>query len=196
MNQPDLGRKVAELRQNKGLTQEKLAENCEVNPRTIQRIESGEVDPRSYTLQCLSRELDYDFFEDDRKSDSIWLVILHLSCILPLLVVPLLLWSWKKKQSSEIEQQGRKVLNFQITMMLLLLLGGFLVSLLTATLPAIGKSMDDAGINMALFELIIICIPSPMALIGLFCLYAGISNAIRSLIEKPVHYPLSIPFIK
>ena len=196
MNQPDLGRKVAELRQKKGLTQEKLAENCEVNPRTIQRIESGEVDPRSYTLQCLSRELDYDFFKEDRKSDSIWLVILHLSCILPLLIVPLLLWSWKKKQSSEIEQQGRKVLNFQITMMVLLFIGGFLVSLLTATLPAIGKSMDDAGINMALFELIIICIPSPMALIGLFCLYAGISNAIRSLTEKPVHYPLSIPFIK
>jgi len=136
------------------------------------------------------------FFKDDSKSDSLWLVILHLSSILPLLVVPLLIWSWKKKQSSEIDQQGRKVLNFQITMMLLLFLGGFLISLLTAMLPAIGKAIDQAGMNMGLFELIIFCIPSPMALIGLFCLYAGISNAIRSLTEKPVHYPLSIPFIK
>ena len=48
MNQPDLGLKVAELRQQKGLTQEQLAELCEVSARTIQRIESGEVDPRAY----------------------------------------------------------------------------------------------------------------------------------------------------
>jgi transcriptional regulator with XRE-family HTH domain len=41
MNQPDLGLKVTELRQQKGLTQEQLAERCEVSPRTIQRIESG-----------------------------------------------------------------------------------------------------------------------------------------------------------
>lgn len=44
MNQPYLGLKVSELRQQKGLTQEQLAERCEVSPRTIQRIESGEVD--------------------------------------------------------------------------------------------------------------------------------------------------------
>ena len=53
MNQPNLGLKVAELRQQKGLTQEQLAERCEVSARTIQRIESGEVDPRAYTLHCL-----------------------------------------------------------------------------------------------------------------------------------------------
>jgi transcriptional regulator with XRE-family HTH domain len=37
MNQPNLGLKVSELRQQKGLTQERLAELCEVSPRTIQR---------------------------------------------------------------------------------------------------------------------------------------------------------------
>ena len=54
MNQPDLGLKVTELRQQKGLTQEQLAERCEVSARTIQRIESGEVDPRAYTLHLPS----------------------------------------------------------------------------------------------------------------------------------------------
>ena len=52
MQQPELGLKVAELRQQKGLTQEKLAEMCEVSSRTIQRIEGGEVDPRLYCLPC------------------------------------------------------------------------------------------------------------------------------------------------
>ena len=43
MNQPDLGLKITELRQQKNLTQEKLAEYCDVSTRTIQRIESGDV---------------------------------------------------------------------------------------------------------------------------------------------------------
>ncbi len=196
MNQPDLGRRVAELRKQKGLTQEQLAEKCEVNPRTIQRIELGEVDPRSYTLQCLSRELDFDFLRDENKIDFLWLVVLHLSSIIPLLIIPLLLWSWKKNQSSKIDQQGRHVLNFQTTMMLLLFVGGFLLMFLPAVLPLIGKAIDDAGMNMGLFELIIICAPMPMALIGLFCTYLGIANAIRSLADRPIRYPLSIPFIK
>jgi transcriptional regulator with XRE-family HTH domain len=47
MNQPQLGLKVSELRQQKGLTQGQLAERCEVSPLTFQVIESGEVDRRA-----------------------------------------------------------------------------------------------------------------------------------------------------
>ena len=43
MNQPELGRKIVELRKAKGLTQEELVEICNLNVRTLQRIESGEV---------------------------------------------------------------------------------------------------------------------------------------------------------
>ena len=59
MNQPQLSLKVSELRQQKGLTQEQLTERCEVSARTIQRIESGEVDPRVYAMAavlCADRE--------------------------------------------------------------------------------------------------------------------------------------------
>src|SRR5512136_2680392 len=99
MNQPELGLKVAELRQQKGLTQEQLAECCEVSPRTIQRIESGEVDPRSFTLRCLGEVLDFDFGVESPSSENLWLTILHLSSIFCIFIVPLLLWSWKKNQS-------------------------------------------------------------------------------------------------
>ena len=196
MNQPDLGRKVAELRQQKGFTQEQLAEKCEVNPRTIQRIESGEVDPRTYTLQCLSRELDFDFLKGNNQRDTFWLVVLHLSSAIPLLIVPLLLWSWKKNESPKIDQQGRDVLNFQINMILILFLGGFLLMFLPAVLPVVAKSMDDAGMNMGLLEVIIVCATMPMMGIGLFCTYQGVTNAIRSLADKPIRYALSIPFVK
>src|SRR5512147_2105915 len=127
MNQPDLGLKVSDLRQQKGLTQEQLAERCEVSARTIQRIESGEVDPRAYTLQCLGAVLEFDFGTENTTNENLWLTILHLSSSLCMLIVPLLLWSWKKNQSSKIDNQGRQVLNFQITMTLLLFAAAFLL---------------------------------------------------------------------
>lgn len=60
MKQPDLGRKIAELRKAKGLTQEELVEKCNISVRTIQRIETGEVTPRSYTVKTILTALDYD----------------------------------------------------------------------------------------------------------------------------------------
>lgn len=38
MKQPELGKKISELRKAKGLTQEELVEKCNLNVRTIQRI--------------------------------------------------------------------------------------------------------------------------------------------------------------
>jgi len=70
MNQPDLGLKITELRQQKGLTQEKLAEYCEVSTRTIQRIESGEVEPRSFTRNSLSNTLNFDFGKENTDNQS------------------------------------------------------------------------------------------------------------------------------
>jgi hypothetical protein len=35
-----------------------------------------------------------------------------------------------------------------------------------------------------------------LILIGIFCTYQGIVNAIRALSDRPIHYALSIPFVK
>ena len=61
MSQSELGRKIFELRQNKGLTQSELAERCNLSLRTVQRIESSKVTPRSYTVRAILSCLDYDF---------------------------------------------------------------------------------------------------------------------------------------
>jgi len=83
MNQPELGKKILELRQSKGLTQGELAENCKLSLRTVQRIESAEVTPRSYTIKVILSSLDYDLnnlsttiFDDKSDKDyqlKIWL---------------------------------------------------------------------------------------------------------------------------
>lgn len=63
MKQQELGTKLAELRQSKGLTQEDLVAKCNINVRTLQRIEAGEVIPRSYTLQSILSVLEVDYSE-------------------------------------------------------------------------------------------------------------------------------------
>ena len=70
MKQPELGRKISELRTAKGLTQEELVEKCNISVRTIQRIEAGEVIPRSYTIKTILAALDYDFskISDDENN--------------------------------------------------------------------------------------------------------------------------------
>ena len=196
LNQPDLGLKVSELRQQKGLTQEKLAERCEVSSRTIQRIENGEVDPRAYTLHCLGEVLEFDFSEEKTTNENLWLAVLHLSSMFSIPIVPLLLWSWKKNQSIKIDRQGREVLNFQITMTLTIFASLFLLMLIPVTLPLLA----EGGVNVAdggpIFLILVMCAPMPLILIGIFCTYQSVVNAMRALSDRPVHYVLSIPFVK
>ena len=59
MKQPELGKKISELRKAKGLTQEELVEKCNLNVRTVQRIEAGEVSPRTYTIKAIFEALEY-----------------------------------------------------------------------------------------------------------------------------------------
>lgn len=79
MKQPELGKKISELRKAKGFTQEELVEKCNISVRTIQRIENGEVTPRSYTVKTILAALDYDLSkipdEDNPRIDNLvlWL---------------------------------------------------------------------------------------------------------------------------
>lgn len=201
MNQPDLGLKVAELRQQKGLTQERLAELCEVSIRTIQRIESGEVDPRAYTLHCLGTALEFDFGEENTTHEDFWLAALHLSSILCILVLPLALWSWKKNQSYKIDQQGRQVLNFQITMTLVMFAAAFMlmVGIPGLFILMMGLVVTQGGAwNLLWLPIAGLSVLDTFAfiLVGFYCLYQGTMNTIRALSDRPTHYALSIPFVK
>jgi len=194
MNQPYLGQKINELRQLKGLTQEALAEKCEVSTRTIQRIETGDVDPRAYTLQCLSEALEFDFIELDESKDNLWLTLLHLSSIVCMLIIPLVLWSWKKNTSPRIDQQGRQVLNFQITMTLSLFAAMFFMIVGLPTLILLSMDMGEGFVILASTLAILSILP--FLIIGIFCTFQGVMNTIRSMSDRPVNYPLSIPFVK
>ena len=59
----DIYLKIAAERKRKGLTQEQLADRSNITVRTIQRIETGQTVPRSYTLQTIAAVLDIPFSE-------------------------------------------------------------------------------------------------------------------------------------
>jgi len=61
MKQPELGLRILALRKQKGLTQDELVHLCNINVRTLQRIENGEVTPRDYTIKTILTALDYDY---------------------------------------------------------------------------------------------------------------------------------------
>src|SRR5215216_6184397 len=94
------GELIKQLRTKKGLTQEELAARTEISVRTIQRIESGDVDPRAFTLQSIATALEVDFTvlansepetvgETVKKQHSKWLPLLHLSGLLLMIVPPI-----------------------------------------------------------------------------------------------------------
>ncbi|MDN3688494.1 helix-turn-helix domain-containing protein [Cyclobacterium jeungdonense] len=70
MKQPSLGIKIAGLRKAKGITQEELVERCNLNVRTLQRIEAGEVQPRLHTIKALFEALDHSWEEEATKANS------------------------------------------------------------------------------------------------------------------------------
>lgn len=71
MEKQEFGRKLFEVRKAKGLTQEEVAEKCKITTRTIQRIESGLVEPRAYTIKIISETIGFEFFEPSNTGTEV-----------------------------------------------------------------------------------------------------------------------------
>lgn len=170
MRQPELGRKINELRTNKGMTQEDLADRTGVSVRSIQRIESGQTAPRISTLNLLSDVLEFEFEPADRGELIPYLLLMHLSSIIPLVIVPMAIWLSKRDEFPEIEDQGKRVVNFQISMMIYL---------------------------FAAAQLAIILIGIPILIgLGIYCFGISLINTMKSANGQEFHYPMTINFLK
>jgi len=83
IQQPELGKKVLELRKSKGITQEELVEKCNLSVRTLQRIESGEVTPRPITVKLIFEALEESFDKamENKGLTQKWLEQFYISLI-------------------------------------------------------------------------------------------------------------------
>lgn len=178
-----IGQKIKELRIKRGLTQEELAARTNLSVRTIQRIESGDVDPRTYTLNLLAEALgvELETFTSEKAQitqqpklsnaeKTKWLALLHISGLFSFLLPPLIIYIWKKEEVPEMEPHFTDVMNFQISVIIYILISVF------AILIVVG----------------IVLLP----LIGILSTFFIVLNTIKVLNGKAYKYPLTIRFIK
>lgn len=123
--------KIKEFRLQRGYSQEQLAELSNISIRTIQRMEKGETTPKGDSLKKIAKALETtteNLLETDKKEDLGYLALIAISGITYLIhpflgvLLPILLWSFRKDKIVNADLVGRRVINFQITWQLLFFL--------------------------------------------------------------------------
>lgn len=124
MNNLNLSQRVKGLRNQRGMTQELLAEDSGLSLRTIQRIENAETVPRGDSLKRLAIALNTtpdEIIDWKIQEDKGYLILMSLSALgflfFPILgiILPLIFWILKKDKLKNVDELGKSILNFEIT---------------------------------------------------------------------------------
>jgi transcriptional regulator with XRE-family HTH domain len=200
MKNTELSKKIKELRTRKGFSQDELATVSQLSLRTIQRIESGETEPRGDTLKRLAAALQVnpdELIDWTEEEDTTMLMLLNISAlsfiVFPLLgiIIPLVLWMSKKDKVKNFNTTGKKLLNFQISWCLaffsfyILYFLGFIFNLKI-------HPSSFSIMNVGQTELLLLFIPVLYILNVILIVF----NAIRSHNNKKVIYQPAIPFLR
>ncbi|MCG1035867.1 helix-turn-helix domain-containing protein [Polaribacter sargassicola] len=195
--------KIKEFRLKRGYSQEQLAEISKISIRTIQRMEKGETLPKGDSLKKIAKALETtteNLLDNDKKDDLGYLALISLSGITYLihpflgLLLPVLLWSFRKNKIVNADLIGRKVINFQINWQLLFFLYFMIVITRGSFYIPYNNSMTE-WINMVntmnispFFKITIRIFYFSNLIITLF-------NLIRIRKEKLPRYFISFPFL-
>ncbi len=140
----EIGRKIKELRLQSGLSQDELAELSQLSPRTIQRIENGETEPRGDSLKRISKAFNINVSELTTESsgettdtilkkDKSILILINLAAfgflIYPFLgiVFPMVLYIYYKDKVANVDKAGKAIMKRQIALCMVLSLTGVYV---------------------------------------------------------------------
>ena len=110
------------------------------------------------------------------REDNQLIIITHVSQLATFvtgfggLVIPLIIWATQKDKVLDMHEHGRKIVNFQISMLIYGIISGILVFILVGFLL--------------------------LGIIGLLLLIIPIINAVKASNGEIPEYPLSIEFIK
>lgn len=191
MDKNQLAIRLKELRNQKGLSQEVLAEKSGLSLRTIQRVENGETNPAGESLKRLSNALNVnpdELIDWAITEDKKYLTFLNLSALtflfFPMLgiLVPFILWSSKKGKIKNINKLGKDLINFQITWTLILFFIPVIMFLFTKT-----ELLESLTLNL------IFMIIAVMYLINLIFI---LLNTLRISNGKEVFYYPRIKFLQ
>ena len=191
MNKNLLGIRIKELRKQKGMSQELLADESGLSLRTIQRIEKGETNPTGESLKRLSNALNVnpdELIDWSIKEDKKYLTFLNLSALtflfFPLLgiLVPFILWTSRKGTIKNINKIGKDLINFEITWTLFLFF-----------IPFLWLLMSKIGVLDHLTLSTIFIVSGVMYFINLIFI---LLNTLRISNEKDVLYNPKIKFLR
>lgn len=208
MSEKQLSKRVKDLRNRRGISQELLAENSGLSLRTIQRIENGETEPRGDTLKRLADTLNVtpdELIEWKQAEDNSYLYYLNLSAlaflVFPVLgiIVPSILWINKKDKIKNVYRIGADILNFQITwnIIFFITIPLFLVLRTYWTFEAIENAGDisPALVTDSMKKVLLFYLISLLFLYG-YNLVFIVVNAVRTLKGKSVKYFPRIQFVR
>ena len=191
MNKNLLGLRIKELRKQKAMSQEFLAEESGLSLRTIQRIENGETNPTGESLKRLSNALNVnpdELIDWSIKEDKRYLTFLNLSALtflfFPLLgiLIPFILWTSRKGKIKNINKLGKDLINFEITWTLLLFF-----------IPSLWFLLSKVGVLKSLTLSIIFIVIGIMYFINLIFI---LLNTLRISNENDVIYNPKIKFLR
>ncbi len=191
MNKNHLAIRLKELRNQKGMSQEVLADESGLSLRTIQRIENGETNPTGDSLKRLSNALNLnpdELIDWSIKEDKRYLTFLNLSTLtflfFPMLgiLVPFILWTSRKGKIKNINKLGKDLINFEITWTIILFFIPFLLFL-----------FSKIGLLENLTLSIIFIVIGAMYFINLIFI---LLNTVRINNEKDVIYYPQIKFLR
>ena len=191
MSKNNLAIRLKELRNQKGMSQEVLADEAGLSLRTIQRIENGETNPTGESLKRLSSALNVnpdELIDWAIKEDKRYLTFLNLSALtflfFPMLgiLVPFILWTSRKGKIKDINKLGKDLINFEITWTIILFFIPFLLLL-----------SSKIGLLENLSLRIIIIVIGVMYFINLIFI---LLNTVRISNEKGVIYYPQIKFLR
>jgi len=110
------------------------------------------------------------------RKDKQLIVITHISQLATFvtgfggLIIPLIIWGTQKEQVEDMHEHGRRILNFQISMLIYGIISGVLIIIFVGFIL--------------------------LGIIGLLLLIIPIINAVKANNGEVPEYPLSIQFIK
>lgn len=191
MDKSQLAIRIKELRNQKGMSQEFLAEESGLSLRTVQRVENGESNPTSESIKRLSNALNVnpdELIDWAMKENKKYLTFLNLSALtflfFPLLgiLVPFILWTSNKGKIKNINKIGKDLINFEITWTIIL----FFIPILWFIISKIGFIEH---INFSTFFIV-------LGLLYFVNLISILINTFRISNEKEVMYLPHIKFLK
>jgi len=198
MKNKELAKRIKELRNRKGFSQEELSEKSGLSLRTIKRIENGETEARGDSLKRLAVAFNVnpdDLIDWAILEDNGFLTSLNLSAlsfiVFPLLgiIVPLIIWISRKDKVRGVNEIAKEILNFQITWNMIFFIG--VGSIMACAFFETRSIITETPSFLRLF--------TPMIFPAIMYLYNVtliIINSINIYNDRKVHYYPKFRFIK